>query len=176
MATKIDELKFELAKAVRELVVDQLKRSATNYYRWIDKKCRCSFTWKMLRLVKEVEVKDTNTTKWRTLETKNAKRVRDFIDENEWVLGWTQEEISCMQECKDYTLRSPLLSLGEIASAKKELSDYYTYVYIWGNGAKRDAKPFKEILRDMDNFEQAYKKQFGEFTELNEAIRKCESC
>ncbi|WQT49323.1 hypothetical protein KVE58_01090 [Helicobacter pylori] len=170
MNNKIKDLKFELAKAVWELIIEQNERSATNYYRWIDSKCRCSFTWKMLRLVKEVEFKDTSTSKWRTLETKNAKRVRDFIDENRWILGWTQEEVSCMQENNDYTLRSPLLSLEEIDLAKKELNAYYRYVYAGGNGAKRDIKPFKEILRDIENFEKAYKERCVEFFRLSEMI------
>ncbi|PDW12441.1 hypothetical protein BB390_06920 [Helicobacter pylori] len=176
MTNKVDELKFELAKAVRELVFEQIQKSATNYYRWIDKKCRCSFTWKMLRLVKEVEVKEESTSNWVKLKTSNAKRVMGFIDGNKWVLGYTQEEISCMQENKDYTLKSPLLSLEEIAAAKKELSDYYTCVFVWGNGAKRDNKPFREILRDMDNFEKAYREKYSEFLRLNEAIMKCEAC
>nr|WP_143424891.1 hypothetical protein [Helicobacter pylori] len=64
----------------------------------------------------------------------------------------------------------------EIALAKRELEAYYSYCYVWGNGAKRNKKPFREILRDMDNFEKAYKERYAEFMELDEAIKKCGAC
>nr|WP_242677949.1 Eco57I restriction-modification methylase domain-containing protein [Helicobacter pylori] len=75
-----------------------------------------------------------------------------------------------MQENRDYSLRSALLSLEEIAQAKIELQKYYESVYVNGDGNKRDIKPFKEILRDMNNFEKAYQQRYNELVSLNEAI------
>ncbi|GAA8749116.1 hypothetical protein BTM113_03590 [Helicobacter pylori] len=41
----------------------------------------------------------------------------------------------------------------EISQAKIELQKYYESVYVNGDGSKRGIKPFKEILRDINNFE-----------------------
>lgn len=75
-----------------------------------------------------------------------------------------------MQENRDYSLKSALLSLEEIAQAKIELQKYYEIVYVNGDGNKREIKPFKEILRDINNFEKAYKEHYNELVNLNEAI------
>nr|AUO31219.1 DNA methylase [Helicobacter pylori]AUO31262.1 DNA methylase [Helicobacter pylori] len=75
-----------------------------------------------------------------------------------------------MQENRDYSLKSDLLSLEEIAQAKIELQKYYESVYVNGDGNKRDIKPFKEILRDINNFEKAYQQRYNELVNLNEAI------
>ncbi|GAA8785518.1 hypothetical protein BTM142_07950 [Helicobacter pylori] len=58
----------------------------------------------------------------------------------------------------------------EIAQAKIELQKYYESVYVNGDGSKRGIKPFKEILRDINNFEKAYKERYNELVSLNEAI------
>ncbi len=75
-----------------------------------------------------------------------------------------------MQENRDYSLKSDLLSLEEIAQAKIELQKYYESVYVNGDGNQRDIKPFKEILRDMNNFEKAYQQRYNKLVSLNEAI------
>ncbi|GAA7045195.1 hypothetical protein ID0180_12800 [Helicobacter pylori] len=75
-----------------------------------------------------------------------------------------------MQENRDYSLKSTLLSLEEIAQAKIELQKYYESVYLNGDGNQRDIKPFKEILRDINNFEKAYKQRYNKLASLNEAI------
>ncbi len=75
-----------------------------------------------------------------------------------------------MQENRDYSLRSALLSLEEIAQAKIELQKYYESVYVNGDGDKREIKPFKEILRDINNFEKAYKERYDKLVSLNAAI------
>ncbi|WQS91319.1 hypothetical protein KVD57_04890 [Helicobacter pylori] len=71
---------------------------------------------------------------------------------------------------KLHSLRSALLSLEEIAQAKIELQKYYESVYVNGDGNKREIKPFKEILRDINNFEKAYKERYSKLVSLNEAI------
>lgn len=58
----------------------------------------------------------------------------------------------------------------EIAQAKIELQKYYESVYVNGDGNKREIKPFKEILRDTNNFEKAYKQRYNKLVSLNEAI------
>lgn len=50
------------------------------------------------------------------------------------------------------------------------MQKYYESVYVNGDGNQRDIKPFKEILRDMNNFEKAYQQRYNELVRLNEAI------
>lgn len=50
------------------------------------------------------------------------------------------------------------------------MQKYYESVYVNGDGNQRDIKPFKEILRDMNNFEKAYQQRYNELVSLNEAI------
>ncbi len=58
----------------------------------------------------------------------------------------------------------------EIAQAKIELQKYYESVYVNGDGNQRDIKPFKEILRDINNFEKAYKQRYNKLVSLSAAI------
>ncbi|WP_033783310.1 Eco57I restriction-modification methylase domain-containing protein, partial [Helicobacter pylori] len=97
-------------------------------------------------------------------------KIKQFFFNNGFILGWTKEEQSAIQENRDYSLRSALLSLEEIAQAKIELQKYYESVYLNGDGNKREIKPFKEILRDINNFEKAYKERYNGLARLNEAI------
>ncbi len=60
--------------------------------------------------------------------------------------------------------------LEEIAQAKIELQKYYESVYVNGDGDKREIKPFKEILRDINNFEKAYKERYNKWVSLSAAI------
>nr|WRE10966.1 DEAD/DEAH box helicase family protein [Helicobacter pylori] len=161
---EIKKLEFELAKEVHALILEQKLLSATNYYPWIDKDDYASFAWKIHRLINENKLKENH------LSTDNANKIKQFFFNNGSILGWTKEEQSAMQENRDYSLKSDLLSLEEIAQAKIELQKYYESVYVNGDGSKRDIKPFKEILRDMNNFEKAYKQRYNELVSLNEAI------
>ncbi len=160
----IKTLEFELAKEVHILILEQQLLSATDYYSWIDKDDYASFDWKMHRLINEDKLKENH------LSTDNANKIKQFFFNNGFILGWTKEEQSAMQENRDYSLKSDLLSLEEIAQAKIELQKYYESVYVNGDGNKRDIKPFKEILRDMNNFEKAYQQRYNELVSLNEAI------
>nr|WP_183029361.1 hypothetical protein [Helicobacter pylori] len=146
------------------LILEQQLLSATDYYSWIDKDDYASFAWKMHRLINENKLKENH------LSTDNANKIKQFFFNNGFILGWTKEEQSAMQENRDYSLRSDLLSLEEVAQAKIELQKYYESVYVNGDGNKRDIKPFKEILRDMNNFEKAYQQRYNELVSLNEAI------
>ncbi|EJB39058.1 eco57I restriction-modification methylase family protein [Helicobacter pylori NQ4110] len=161
---EIKKLEFELAKEVHALILEQKLLSATNYYSWIDKDDYASFAWKISRLISENKLKENH------LSADNANKIKQFFFNNGSILGWTKEEQSAMQENRDYSLRSDLLSLEEIAQAKIELQKYYESVYVNGDGNKRDIKPFKEILRDMNNFEKAYQQRYNELVSLNEAI------
>ncbi len=161
---ELKKLEFELAKEVHVLILEQQLLSATNYYSWIDKDDYASFAWKMHRLINENKLKENH------LSTDNANKIKQFFFNNGFILGWTKEEQSAMQENRDYSLRSALLSLEEIAQAKIELQKYYEIVYVNGDGSKRGIKPFKEILRDINNFEKAYKERYNELVSLNEAI------
>ncbi|RPF66322.1 helicase [Helicobacter pylori] len=161
---EIKKLEFELAKKVHALILEQQLLSATNYYSWIDKDDYANFAWKISRLIHENKLKENH------LSTDNANKIKQFFFNNGSILGWTKEEQSAMQENRDYSLRSDLLSLEEIAQAKIELQKYYESVYVNGDGNKRDIKPFKEILRDMNNFEKAYQQRYNELVSLNEAI------
>ncbi|GAA8638914.1 hypothetical protein KYTH81_01020 [Helicobacter pylori] len=146
------------------LILEQQLLSATNYYSWIDKDDYASFAWKMHRLINENKLKENH------LSADNANKIKQFFFNNGFILGWTKEEQSAMQENRDYSLRSALLSLEEIAQAKIELQKYYESVYVNGDGSKREIKPFKEILRDINNFEKAYKERYDKLVSLNEAI------
>ncbi|GAA9552108.1 hypothetical protein HpHA44_15300 [Helicobacter pylori] len=161
---EVKKLEFELAKEVHALILEQQLLSATNYYSWIDKDDYASFAWKMHRLINENKLKENH------LSTDNANKIKQFFFNNGFILGWTKEEQSTMQENRDYSLESALLSLEEIAQAKIELQKYYESVYVNGDGNKREIKPFKEILRDINNFEKAYKERYNELVSLNEAI------
>ncbi len=161
---EIKKLEFELAKEAHALILEQQLLSATNYYSWIDKDDYANFAWKISRLINENKLKENH------LSADNANKIKQFFFNNGSILGWTKEEISAMQENRDYSLRSDLLSLEEIAQAKIELQKYYESVYVNGDGNQRDIKPFKEILRDMNNFEKAYQQRYNELVSLNEAI------
>ncbi|GAA8308967.1 hypothetical protein ACOWNQ_04685 [Helicobacter pylori] len=161
---EVKKLEFELAKEAHALILEQELLSATNYYPWIDKDDYANFAWKMHRLINENKLKENH------LSADNANKVKQFFFNNGSILGWTKEEQSAMQENRDYSLRSDLLSLEEIAQAKIELQKYYESVYVNGDGNQRDIKPFKEILRDMNNFEKAYQQRYNKLVSLNEAI------
>ncbi|WQX34933.1 DEAD/DEAH box helicase family protein [Helicobacter pylori] len=161
---EIKKLEFELAKEVHALILEQQLLSATNYYSWIDKDDYANFAWKIHRLINENKLKENH------LSADNANKIKQFFFNNGFILGWTKEEQSAMQENRDYSLKSDLLSLKEIAQAKIELQKYYESVYVNGDGNKRDIKPFKEILRDMNNFEKAYKERYDKLVSLNKAI------
>ncbi len=161
---EVKKLEFELAKEVHALILEQELLSATNYYSWIDKDDYASFAWKMHRLINEDKLKENH------LSADNANKIKQFFFNNGFILGWTKEEQSAIQENRDYSLRSPLLSLEEIAQAKIELQKYYESVYVNSDGSKREIKPFKEILRDINNFEKAYKERYNELVSLNEII------
>ncbi len=161
---EVKKLEFELAKEVHVLILEQQLLSATDYYSWIDKDDYASFAWKMHRLINENKLKENH------LSADSANKIKQFFFNNGFILGWTKEEQSAMQENRDYSLRSALLSLEEIAQAKIELQKYYEIVYVNGDGSKREIKPFKEILRDINNFEKAYKERYNELVSLNEAI------
>ncbi|GAA8704981.1 hypothetical protein HpBT348_10100 [Helicobacter pylori] len=161
---EVKKLEFELAKEVHALILEQQLLSATNYYSWIDKDDYASFAWKMSRIINENKLKENH------LSADNANKIKQFFFNNGFILGWTKEEQSAMQENRDYSLKSALLSLEEIAQAKIELQKYYESVYVNGDGSKREIKPFKEILRDINNFEKAYKECYNELVSLNEAI------
>ncbi len=161
---EIKKLEFELAKEVHALILEQQLLSATNYYSWIDKDDYASFAWKISRLINENKLKENH------LSADNANKIKQFFFNNGFILGWTKEEQSAIQENRDYSLRSALLSLEEIAQAKIELQKYYESVYVNGDGNQRDIKPFKEILRDINNFEKAYQQRYNELVSLNETI------
>ncbi|WRE54410.1 helicase [Helicobacter pylori] len=161
---EVKKLEFELAKEVHVLILEQQLLSATNYYSWIDKDDYASFAWKMHRLINENKLKENH------LSADNANKIKQFFFNNGFILGWTKEEQSAMQENRDYSLKSALLSLEEIAQAKIELQKYYESVYLNGDGNQRDIKPFKEILRDINNFEKAYQQRYNKLVSLNEAI------
>ncbi|GAA8931721.1 hypothetical protein HpEKB16_05880 [Helicobacter pylori] len=161
---EVKKLEFELAKEVHALILEQQLLSATDYYSWIDKDDYASFAWKMHRLINEDKLKENY------LSADNANKIKQFFFNNGFILGWTKEEQSAIQENRDYSLKSALLSLEEIAQAKIELQKYYESVYVNGDGSKRGIKPFKEILRDINNFEKAYKERYNELVSLNEAI------
>lgn len=160
----VKKLEFELAKEVHALILEQQLLSATNYYSWIDKDDYANFAWKMSRLINEDKLKENH------LSADNANKIKQFFFNNGFILGWTKEEQSAMQENRDYSLRSALLSLKEIAQAKIELQKYYESVYVNGDGNKREIKPFKEILRDINNFEKAYQQHYDKLVSLNAAI------
>ncbi len=161
---EVKKLEFELAKEVHALILEQQLLSATNYYSWIDKDDYANFAWKMHRLINENKLKENH------LNADNANKIKQFFFNNGFILGWTKEEQSAIQENRDYSLRSALLSLKEIAQAKIELQKYYESVYVNGDGNKREIKPFKEILRDINNFEKAYKERYDKLVSLNAAI------
>ncbi|EJC53582.1 SNF2-related protein [Helicobacter pylori] len=161
---EVKKLEFELAKEVHTLILEQQLLSATNYYSWIDKDDYANFAWKMSRLINEDKLKENH------LNADNANKIKQFFFNNGFILGWTKEEQSAIQENRDYSLRSALLSLKEIAQAKIELQKYYESVYVNGDGSRREIKPFKEILRDINNFEKAYKQRYNKLVSLNEAI------
>ncbi len=161
---EVKKLEFELAKEVHVLILEQQLLSATNYYSWIDKDDYASFAWKMHRLINENKLKENH------LSADNANKIKQFFFNNGFILGWTKEEQSAMQENRDYSLKSALLSLEEIAQAKIELQKYYESVYLNGDGNQRDIKPFKEILRDINNFEKAYKERYDKLVSLSAAI------
>ncbi|MGL2882732.1 SNF2-related protein [Helicobacter pylori] len=161
---EVKKLEFELAKEVHALILEQKLLSATDYYSWIDKDDYANFAWKIHRLINENKLKENY------LSADNANKIKQFFFNNGSILGWTKEEQSAMQENRDYSLKSDLLSLEEIAQAKIELQKYYESVYVNGDGNQRDIKPFKEILRGINNFEKAYKQRYNELVSLNEAI------
>ncbi|AKE81111.1 hypothetical protein YH61_00035 [Helicobacter pylori J99] len=161
---EVKKLEFELAKEVHILILEQQLLSATNYYSWIDKDDNANFAWKMHRLINENKLKENH------LSANNANKIKQFFFNNGSILGWTKEEQSAIQENRDYSLRSALLSLEEIAQAKIELQKYYESVYVNGDGNKREIKPFKEILRDTNNFEKAYKERYDKLVSLSAAI------
>ncbi len=161
---EVKKLEFELAKEAHALILEQQLLSATDYYSWIDKDDYASFAWKMSRLINEDKLKENH------LSADNANKIKQFFFNNGFILGWTKEEQSAIQENRDYSLRSALLSLKEIAQAKIELQKYYESVYVNGDGSKREIKPFKEILRDTNNFEKAYQQRYDKLVSLNEAI------
>ncbi|MFP6216527.1 SNF2-related protein [Helicobacter pylori] len=161
---EVKKLEFELAKEVHTLILEQQLLSATDYYSWIDKDDDANFAWKMHRLINENKLKENH------LSADNANKIKQFFFNNGFILGWTKEEQSAIQENRDYSLRSALLSLEEIAQAKIELQKYYESVYVNGDGNQRDIKPFKEILRDTNNFEKAYQQRYNKLVSLNAAI------
>ncbi len=161
---EVKKLEFELAKEVHTLILEQQLLSATDYYSWIDKDDYASFAWKMSRLINEDKLKENH------LSADNANKIKQFFFNNGFILGWTKEEQSAIQENRDYSLKSALLSLEEIAQAKIELQKYYESVYVNGDGSKREIKPFKEILRDINNFEKAYKERYDKLVSLSAAI------
>lgn len=161
---EVKKLEFELAKEVHALILEQQLLSATNYYSWIDKDDYANFAWKIHRLINENKLKENH------LSADNANKIKQFFFNNGSILGWTKEEQSAMQENRDYSLKSDLLSLEEIAQAKIELQKYYESVYVNGDGSRREIKPFKEILRDINNFEKAYQQRYNKLVSLNEAI------
>ncbi|RKV52277.1 helicase, partial [Helicobacter pylori] len=161
---EVKKLEFELAKETHALILEQRLLSATDYYPWIDKDDYANFAWKMHRLINENKLKENH------LSADNANKIKQFFFNNGSILGWTKEEQSAMQENRDYSLKSDLLSLEEIAQAKIELQKYYESIYLNGDGSRRDIKPFKEILRDINNFEKAYQQRYNELVSLNEAI------
>ncbi len=161
---EVKKLEFELAKEVHALILEQQLLSATDYYSWIDKDDYANFAWKMSRLINENKLKENH------LSADNANKIKQFFFNNGFILGWTKEEQSAIQENRDYSLKSDLLSLEEIAQAKIELQKYYESVYVNGDGNQREIKPFKEILRDTNNFEKAYKERYDKLVSLNEAI------
>lgn len=161
---EVKKLEFELAKEVHALILEQQLLSATNYYSWIDKDDNANFAWKMHRLINENKLKENH------LSADNANKIKQFFFNNGFILGWTKEEQSAIQENRDYSLKSALLSLKEIAQAKIELQKYYESVYVNGDGNKREIKPFKEILRDINNFEKAYKERYDKLVSLSAAI------
>ncbi len=161
---EVKKLEFELAKEAHALILEQRLLSATDYYPWIDKDDNANFAWKMHRLINENKLKENH------LSADNANKIKQFFFNNGFILGWTKEEISAMQENRDYSLKSALLSLEEIAQAKIELQKYYESVYLNGDGSQRDIKPFKEILRDINNFEKTYQQRYNGLVSLNEAI------
>ncbi|EJB82801.1 eco57I restriction-modification methylase family protein [Helicobacter pylori Hp H-9] len=161
---EVKKLEFELAKEVHALILEQQLLSATNYYPWIDKDDYANFAWKMSRLINENKLKENH------LSADNANKIKQFFFNNGFILGWTKEEQSAIQENRDYSLRSALLSLEEIAQAKIELQKYYESVYVNGDGNQREIKPFKEILRDTNNFEKAYQQRYDKLVSLNAAI------
>ncbi|GAA8466154.1 hypothetical protein HpNP74_20880 [Helicobacter pylori] len=161
---EIKKLEFELAKEAHALILEQQLLSATDYYPWIDKDDYANFAWKMHRLINENKLKENH------LSADNANKIKQFFFNNGSILGWTKEEQSAIQENRDYSLKSDLLSLEEIAQAKIELQKYYESVYVNGDGNQRDIKPFKEILRDINNFEKAYQQRYNKLVSLNEAI------
>ncbi len=161
---EVKKLEFELAKEVHTLILEQQLLSATDYYSWIDKDDYANFAWKMHRLINENKLKENH------LSADNANKIKQFFFNNGFILGYTKEEQSAIQENRDYSLRSTLLSLKEIAQAKIELQKYYESVYVNGDGNKREIKPFKEILRDINNFEKAYQQRYNELVSLNAAI------
>ncbi|MGL2336576.1 Eco57I restriction-modification methylase domain-containing protein, partial [Helicobacter pylori] len=161
---EVKKLEFELAKEAHALILEQQLLSATDYYSWIDKDDYANFAWKIHRLINENKLKENH------LSADSANKIKQFFFNNGSILGWTKEEQSAMQENRDYSLKSDLLSLEEIAQAKIELQKYYESVYLNGDGNQRDIKPFKEVLRDMNNFEKAYQQRYNELVSLNEAI------
>ncbi|RVZ49579.1 SNF2-related protein [Helicobacter pylori] len=161
---EVKKLEFELAKEVHALILEQQLLSATDYYSWIDKDDNASFAWKMHRLINENKLKENH------LSADNANKIKQFFFNNGSILGWTKEEQSAIQENRDYSLRSALLSLEEIAQAKIELQKYYESVYVNGDGNQRDIKPFKEILRDTNNFEKAYQQRYNKLVSLSTTI------
>ncbi len=161
---EVKKLEFELAKEVHALILEQQLLSATDYYSWIDKDDYASFAWKMHRLINENKLKENH------LSADNANKIKQFFFDNGFILGWTKEEQSAMQENRDYSLKNALLSLEEIAQAKIELQKYYESVYVNGDGSKREIKPFKEILRDINNFEKAYKERYDKLVSLSATI------
>ncbi|WP_390620143.1 SNF2-related protein, partial [Helicobacter pylori] len=162
---EVKKLEFELAKEAHALILEQQLLSATDYYSWIDKDDYASFAWKMHRLINENKLKENH------LSADNANKIKQFFFNNGFILGWTKEEQSAIQENRDYSLRSALLSLEEIDQAKIELQKYYESVYVNGDGNQREIKPFKEILRDANNFEKAYKERYyDKLVSLNEAV------
>ncbi|MGL2399136.1 Eco57I restriction-modification methylase domain-containing protein, partial [Helicobacter pylori] len=161
---EVKKLEFELAKEVHALILEQQLLSATDYYSWIDKDDYANFAWKMHRLINENKLKENH------LSANNANKIKQFFFNNGFILGYTKEEQSAIQENRDYSLRSALLNLEEIAQAKIELQKYYESVYVNGDGNKREIKPFKEILRDTNNFEKAYKQRYDKLVSLNAAI------
>ncbi len=93
---EVKKLEFELAKEVHALILEQQLLSATDYYSWIDKDDYASFAWKMHRLINEDKLKENH------LNTDNANKIKQFFFDNGFILGWTKEEQSAMQENRDY--------------------------------------------------------------------------
>ncbi|AFI04121.1 adenine specific DNA methyltransferase [Helicobacter cetorum MIT 00-7128] len=179
--TPIKTLEFELAQKVQDFVrnIEDNART-TRYGAWLDKhEPYPSFSWKIYKLLRNSIAKENN------LSIENATRIEEFISHNNHILGWTKEEQETMQDDLDYSLmkdfygKTPrkLLSLEEVSKAKMELQEYYQKVYVKGrsqwdkwNIKEREIKPFEDILRDIDNFEKAYKERYNDFISLNETI------